>query len=170
MINEELTNQLEKKLSKTQIIRRVIEAIIYIVFLVLGIVCYILREESKKVIIHDEAIFTWKEVIYNNNYIAGIVVGLFVSFFFFIFFIMDLLAGRFATTNANGHFITVYKGMTSCFVYINGEKKGKLGFFCFNCVVETKLPDGVKVVVSFSRSIFTIAHISYSDNNPSVDI
>ncbi len=170
MTNEELKDQLEKRLSKIMKKRRMIEGLICVIFFVIGIVCSILREASREVIVHGEGFLSFEEVKYNNNYIAGIVIGFFVSFFLAIFFLSDLLASGFATTKANGHFITIYRGMNSNYVYINGDEKGKIGPFDLNNVFETKLPDGVKVVVSFSRRMLTYAHISYSDNNPSVDI
>lgn len=170
MTNEELKDQLEKRLSKTMKKRRIIEGLICVIFLVIGIVCSILREASREVIVHGEGFLWFEEINYNDNYIAGIVIGFFVSFVLAMFFLSDLLASGFATTKANGHFITVYRGMKSNYVYINGDEKGKIGPFSFTYVVETKLPDGVKVIVSFSKRILTYAHISYSDNNPSIDI
>jgi len=42
--------------------------------------------------------------------------------------------------------------------------------FSFTYVLETKLPDGVKISVTFARGAFLLAHITFSDNNPSVDL
>ena len=71
---------------------------------------------------------------------------------------------------ANGHYITVYRGITENVVYVNGEEKCSKGIFSFTYVLETKLPDGVKIGVTFARGAFLLAHITFSDNNPSVDL
>ena len=64
-------------------------------------------------------------------------------------------------------------------VFIAALIMGFLGLICFllmikNTViredVEIKLDDGIKLIVSFVRGIFTIAHLSFSDNTPSIEL
>ena len=135
----------EKSLSKKINKRRIIEGVISVVFLITALVFSLLRESTKEVIIHGEGYLSWTETNYNNNYLIE-------------------------TIKKNGHFITVYRGMKESALYINSQEKEKLTFLSFSNVIETKLPDGVKVVVSFYRGALFLAHVSFSDNNPSIDI
>ena len=64
--------ELEKKLNAHIRKRRIVEAVLGVVFLVIGITCNVLREESRVVEEIGEGIFTYQYVTYNN---AGIYTG-----------------------------------------------------------------------------------------------
>ena len=167
---ELLENTLRKQITKT----RIIQALVFFGFLAIGIVFWSLREASKEVIVHgDEFLngaFAWKTVEYNENYVVGMIIGFVGASMAMVFLLTDMIFCRFDTAEANGHYITAYRGMTKNVVYVNGEEKESVGMFSFTYVLETKLPDGVKIGVTFARGAFLLAHITFSDNNPSVDL
>lgn len=169
-MNREQVERLEKYLSRCMRKRRIISGILFVTFLIMGFVFSSIREATKEVIVHGEGIFSYETVTYNEYYAIGIVIGFLTATVIGCILFSDLLFCRFQTTEANTHYITVYKGMHKCSVYVNGEEKGNVGMFSFTNVVDTKLPDGTKISVAFSRSVFMIAHISFSDNNPPVDL
>ena len=167
---ELLENTLRKQITKT----RIIQALVFFGFLAIGIVFWSLREASKEVIVHgDEFLngaFSWKTVEYNENYVVGMIIGFVGASMAMVFLLTDMIFCRFDTAEANGHYITAYRGMTKNVVYVNGEEKESVGMFSFTYVLETKLPDGVKIGVTFARGAFLLAHITFSDKNPSVDL
>ena len=150
------------------------QAFIFFCFLALGILFWALREASKEVIVHGEefldGVFAWESVKYNENYVVGMIIGFVGASMAMVFLLTDIIFCRFDTAEANGHYITVYRGMTKNVVYVNGEEKDSVGMFSCTYVLETKLPDGVKIGVTFARGAFLLAHITFSDNNPSVDL
>ena len=174
MTNIEKKEQLENDLRKQRTKTRIIQALVFLAFLAIGIVTWALREASKEVIVHGEefldGIFSWESVKYNENYVIGMIIGFVGASMAAVIFLTDLIFCRFGTTEANGHYITAHRGMTNNIVYVNGEEKDRVGMFSFTYVLETKLPDGVKISVTFCRGAFLLAHISFSDNNPSVDL
>ena len=167
---ELLENTLRKQITKT----RIIQALVFFGFLAIGIVFWSLREASKEVIVHgDEFLngaFAWKTVEYNENYVVGMIIGFVGASMAMVFLLTDMIFCRFDTAEANGHYITAYRGMTKNVVYVNGEEKESVGMFSFTYVLETKLPDGVKIGVTIARGAFLLAHITFSDKNPSVDL
>lgn len=174
MTNFEKKELLENTLRKQIIRKRIIQAVVFIGFLSIGILFWALREASKEVIIHGEefldGVFAWKSVQYNENYIIGMIIGFVGGAMAVVFLLTDMIFCRFDSTEANGNYITVYRGMIENVVYVNGEEKDRVGMFSFTYVLETKLPDGVKIGVTFCRGAFLLAHITFSDNNPSVDL
>ena len=167
---ELLENTLRRQLTK----KRIIQSLVFFGFLAIGILFFVLREASKEVIVHGEEFlngaFAWETVVYNENYVVGMIIGFVSASMAMVFLLTDMIFCRFGTAEANDHYITVYRGMTKNVVYVNGEEKGSVGIFSFTYVLETKLPDGVKISVTFARGAFLLAHISFSDNNPSVDL
>lgn len=174
MTNLEKKELLEKELRKQITKRRIIQALVFLGFLAIGILFWALREASKEVIVHGEefldGIFAWESVKYNENYVVGMIIGFVGASMAMVFLLTDMIFCRFDTAEANGHYITAYRGMTKNVVYVNGEEKERMGIFSFAHVLETKLPDGVKISVTFCRGAFLLAHITFSDNNPSVDL
>ena len=145
-------------------------AILFVAFLIIGIIFASIREATKEIVVHGGGIFSYETITYNENYAIGIVIGFLTASIIGCILLSDFIFCRFKTTVANNHSITVYKGMSSCSVYVNGEEKGRIGMLSLTNVVDTSLPDGTKISVAFSRSAFLIAHISFSDNNPSIDL
>ncbi|MBQ2826130.1 MAG: hypothetical protein IJF13_02805 [Clostridia bacterium] len=169
-MREARVEKLENELSKYLLRRRIISAILFGVFLVTGIVFASIREATKEVVVHGEGFFSYETVTYNEYYAIGIVIGFLTATVIGCILFVDLIFCRFQTTVANTHYITVYRGMNKCSVYINGEEKDSIGMLSFTNVVDTKLPDGTKISVAFSRSAFVIAHISFSDSNSPIDL
>lgn len=169
-MNEEEIKVFEKRLSKHMLKRRMITAALMIAFLVIGIVFWSLREASREVTVHGEGWLSYETVTYNNDYAVGIVIGFVTAMMIGCFLFTDFLCCRFRSVEANGHYITVYRGMIKCSVYINGEEKDAIGMGSFTNVIDTRLPDGTKISVAFSRGAFMVAHISFSDNNPPIDL
>ena len=174
MTNLEKKELLEKELRKQITKRRIIQALVFLGFLAIGILFWALREASKEVIVHGEefldGIFAWESVKYNENYVVGMIIGFVGASMAMVFLLTDMIFCRFDSTEANGHQITAYRGMTKNIVYVNGEEKDRVGMVSFTYVLETKLPDGVKISVTCARGAFLLAHITFSDNNPSVDL
>ena len=174
MTNSKKKELLENTLRKHLIRKRIIQALVFFGLLAIGILFWALREASKEVIVHGEEFlngaFSWETVKYNENYVVGMIIGFVVASMAMVFLLTDMIFCRFDTAEANGHYITVYRGMTKNVVYVNGEEKDSVGMFSFTYVLETKLPDGVKIGVTFARGAFLLAHITFSDNNPSVDL
>lgn len=166
----EAVNKLEKDLSAYLFKRRVISATVLCFSLILGIVFSLVREFTKEVVVHGEGFFSYETVTYYDYYVIGIVIGFLTATVLGCVLFTDLIFCRFQTTTANNYFITVYRGMNKCSVYIDGEEKDSLGMLSFSNVIDTKLPDGTKICVSFSRGAFMIAHISYFDHNLSIDL
>jgi len=169
-MREARVEKLENELSKYLLRRRIISAILFGVFLVAGIVFASIREATKEVVVHGEGFFSYETVTYNEYYAIGIVIGFLTATVIGCILFVDLIFCRFQTTVANTYYITVYRGMNKCSVYINGEEKDSIGMLSFTNVVDTKLPDGTKISVAFSRSAFVIAHISFSDSNSPIDL
>lgn len=167
---KEQVEELEKNLSCYLRKRRIISAILFIAFLILGIVFTSIRESTKEVVIHGEGIFSYEVVTYNDYYVIGILIGFLTATVIGCILFSDFVFCSFKTTAVNAHYITAYKGMNKCSVYVNGEEKGNIGIFSFTNVVDTRLPDGTKISVAFSRSAFMIAHISFSDNHSPIDL
>ena len=174
MTNLEKKELLENTLRKQLIRKRIIQALVFFGFLAIGILFWALREASKEVIVHGDEFLNgalaWKTVEYNENYVVGMIIGFVGASMAMVFLLTDMIFCRFDTAEANGHYITVHRGMTKNVVYVNGEEKDSAGMFSFTYVLETKLPDGVKISVTFARGAFLLAHITFSDNNPSVDL
>jgi len=152
--------------------RRLIQGALVLGFFMLFIVFYTIRESSKEVIIHEGYLFipSWEEVNYNNIYAPFIVLGLLGAMGSGCFLLSDCLFCRHKTVEKDSHFITIHRTMLHNIVYINGKEVDRLGPFFISHVVETKLSNHVKVTVSFSRSVWYLAHISFSDDTPSVEI
>lgn len=163
---------MEKQLSRRILKRRIIAGAVAVLFLALFIVCYCLREASKEVIVHEGYLFipSWEEVKYNNQYIPWIVIGIYGTVMAGIWLLCDIVSCKFRTVEKDQHYITLYRGMVHSVVYIDAEEKGRLGAFSRAKVVEAKLPNNVKITVSFSRNIFYIAHISFSDDTRSIEL
>ena len=169
-MNEERTIKVEKELSRYLIKRRIILLISFFFFLIMGIAFSLIREASKEITVHGEGFLSFESVTYNNSYVIGIVIGFMAALVFFCILSVDIIYCRVKSTEANGHCISVYRGMSKCSVYIDGEEKERIGMLSLTNVIDTKLPDGTKISIAFVRSAYAVAHISFSDNNPSIDL
>ena len=170
MMREERVAQLESELSKYLRKRRILFASLFGVFFVIGIIFVSVREATKEVVVHGEGFFSYEIVTYQEQYVVGILLGFLIATVIGCFLFCDILYCRFRTTEVNAHYITVYRGMKKCSVFINGEEKDQFGVTSLTNVIDTNLPDETKISVAFSRSAFMIAHISFSDQNPPIDL
>lgn len=168
MMQKEFEKQLSQKIFK----RRIIEGTISILLLVIGLVFLGLREASKEVIIHDGYLIipAWEEINYNNAYLLPALVCILGAVWIGCFLLADLLCCRYRTVQKDLHHITIYRGMLHSLVYVNGTKKGQLEPFSGSQVVEVWLPNRIRITVSFNRTLFHLAHISFSDNTTSIEV
>ncbi|MBP3347825.1 MAG: hypothetical protein J6L92_03625 [Clostridia bacterium] len=169
-MNEQRVENLEKEITRYVTKRRIITAVLFVVFLAMGIAFSAIREATKEVTVVGEGYFSYEIVNYNDNYVIGIMLGFLTATVLGCILFTDAVFCRFNTAAVNGHFVTVYRGMNKCSVYIDGEEVDNIGMFSFTNAVDTRLPDGTKVSVAFNRSAFMIAHVSFSDNNPPIDL
>ena len=163
--------RLEASLKKKQDTRRIVIAIVAISMIIIGITCASLREASREVIVEDLGMgLQWETVVYDDRYIPVIVLGFTIGITTVAVLICDMLLCRFGTLEVNGNYLTVYRGAIDSVVYVNGEEAGKLELLESSPVVEVRMPDNVKVNVTFCRSWIVMAHVSFSDNHSSIDI
>ena len=149
-MNREPVEKLEKELTYQMRKRRIISGILFVAFISVGIVFSLIREASKEVVVHGEGIFSYEFVTYNEYYAIGILIGFLTATVIGCFLFTDLLFCRFQTAEANTHYITVYRGIKKCSVYVNGVEKDNIGMFSVANVVDTMLPNGTKISVAFS--------------------
>ena len=156
--------ELEKKLNAHIRKRRIVEAVLGVVFLVIGITCNVLREESRVVEEIGEGIFTYQYVTYNNDFLWGIMVGIMGFIPSVLFLLVDLLCSKVVTFQINRDMLTFYRGLIHTKLYVNGEEKGGIssGYY-----FEATLSDGSKVTVM--RGKYT-AHLVFSNGHPPIDV
>ena len=163
---------LERSLSNRIITRRLITGCLALVFLALFILFFFLREASRTVIVHGTgfSMISWTEVKYEDSYIPFIIISLIGGVISIIFLIVDLIMCGHKTIRKDQHCITLYRGISHNAVYVDGQEKGRMGPFSHSNVVEVWLPNRVRVTVSFSRSIWYMAHVSFSDDTASREV
>ncbi|MBO7184470.1 MAG: hypothetical protein J6V34_01590 [Oscillospiraceae bacterium] len=162
----------ERELSAKIRTRRLITGCLVLIFLAMFILFVSLRESTKQVIVHEAGFIipSWTEVNYNNGYILPITLGIMGAVLSGIFLIVDFAMCGFRTVHKDGHDITVCRGITHNTVYVDGQEKGRLGPFDISNVVEVWLSNRVRVTVSFSRVIWYMAHVSFSDDTASREV
>ena len=163
----------ERELSAKIGTRRLIIGCLALTFLALFILCLILREASKEVITHHYGIAflpARTEIRYNEAYMIPIVLGLLGTVLACIFLITDFAMCGYRTVHKDSHDITIYRGMNHNAVYVDGQEKGRIGPFEMSHVVEVWLPNRVRVTVSFSRAVWYMAHVSFSDDTASREV
>ncbi len=162
--------ELEKSLKKKIFLRRSVEAAALFIFSVVAIVFTSLREASKEITVIGTGFLSYESVSYSEDYSVGIIVGALVASVAFSLLISDLIFLRCVSHDTGLYHITLYRGFIHNTVYVDGIEKGEHGFFGYSPVAETRLDNGTKITVSFLRGVFFVAHISFSDNTPSVEI
>lgn len=164
--------EFEKQLSKADMKRRLIEGSLTLGFFIIFIISWSFREATKEVIVHQGYLFipSWEEVNYDPIYLPFILLGVLGAMGSGCFLLSDCLFCKFAAVEKDSHYITLHRTLLHNVVYIDGKEVDRLGPFFISHVVETKLPGNVKVTVSFSRTVWFLAHISFSDDTPSVEI
>ena len=170
MQQQEFENQLTKHIFK----RRLITGLIWGAFLLLTATFGILREVTK-VVIHPEQHEGWisdftQIIQYNENYAILMVLSILASIVPGSCLLVDFLQGSYRTIQKDLYHITVYRGMLHNILYVDGQEMARTKPFSHSHTVEAHLPNGVRITVSFGRTIFLLAHISYSDNTPSIEV
>lgn len=162
----------ERQLSQGIRRRRWIEGGLTLVFFAMFILCQCLREATKEVIVHEGIWFIpdWEEVNYNEVYLPFILIGIIGTIYAGLFLIGDALSCGYRTIQKDLHHITVCRGILRTTVYVDGKEVGRTEPFSHRNVVEFRLASHVKVTVSFSRSFWYMAHISFSDDTESVEV
>ena len=162
----------ERELSKKIITRRLITGCLALVFLALFLLFFFLRETSRTVTVHGTgySMLSWTEVQYDDSYIPFIVISLIGGVVATIVLIVDLMMCGYKTIRKDQHCITLYLGIAHNTVYVDGQEKGRIGLFSHSNVVEVWLPNRVRVTVSFSRAMWYIAHVSFSDDTASREV
>ncbi len=163
MKHKELEQYLDKRIWRQRIIGGAITAGSFVV----AIVCLVLREDSREVIVHDLGLIKYEEIVYNNTYVPFVLVGFLIAFMGFWFVLGSFIMCRHDTVEISGHYLTVYIGMGRPVIYVDGAEVGRPTFSHY---METAMPDGTVATVSFGRSIFAPCHISFSGGHKSVDI
>lgn len=162
---------LEKELKKRLIIERVIFGVIALAFLAMGISCHALREASREVITHQIGSYTYETVSYNNDYVIGIALGIGGGIGMMGSLVIHFLMCHYETVKYKEYCITVLRAMGRSSVYVDGEEKGRLGFFGWEIpTVEVWLPNKVKAIITFSRGWMSMAQIAFSDSTPSIEV
>lgn len=144
-------SELEKKLSKNMLTRRLIGCIIAIVFIVLAVVFHRL----------------WKNDSTNASCVAWSMTLAIMSPFFPLF---DFLFCRYKTIEKEGKYITVYRGMVYCIVYVSGREIRRIPRNGYINYIEAWITAEVRATVCFTRAIGYLAHISFSDHSESVEL
>ena len=163
----------ERELAAKIQTRRLITGCLALICSALLILCLILRETTKEVIVHNYGyaiIPPWTEVNYNDGYIVPIVLMLFGTVFTGILLIADFTRCGYRTIHKDMHCITLYRGIRYSIVYVDGQEQGRMGLFSGSNVVEVWLPNRVRVTVSFSSAIWYMAHVSFSDDTASREV
>lgn len=155
-------SELEKKLKRSTLRRRLILLAVFVAFLTLGIVFTVLYNSSRQeeTIDGSPLLPSYTYETYNYSYISGQVIGYVVVFYVAVFLIVDLLCWTFKTVQAGDSFITIYRGGFKIAMYIDGELVDAI--YGFRHYLEGKLKDGSTVSASFGRwsgrMVFTNGH------------
>ena len=163
----------ERELAARIRTRRLIFSCLALTFFALLILCVALRESTKEIIVHNfgySIIPPWTEVNYNDGYIFPIVLTLMGTVFTGFLLIVDFLMCGYRTVHKDLHCITLYRGIHNSIVYIDGTEKGRLSPLSHTHVVEAWMSNGVRVTVSFSRALWYMAHVSFSDDTASREV
>ena len=156
--------ELEKELNAHIRKRRIVEAVLGVVFLVIGITCNVLREESRVVEEIGEGIFTYQYVTYNNDFLWGIMVGIMGFIPSVLFLIADILCSKVISFRINRDVLTYYRGFVHTKLYVNGEEKGSIAYGYY---FEAPLSDGTKVTVMRGK---WSAHLVFSNGHSPIDV
>ena len=162
--------KIEDRLFKHLLFQRIILGVSVIVSIVCAIVYYNLFINSKEVIVHGTYI-TWEEVKYNYDYAITFPLCIIAALFLTFFLICNLIYCKFTSVELGSKVVTVYRGLFISRLFVSGEKIGTIWAFSPAYFIETELSNKLTINVKFihNRRV-PIAHISFSDNTPSIYI
>ena len=156
----ELEQELRARIKK----RRMIEAVLSLVCLIILIVFAVLYEQSKVVEEIEWGPITHQSVTYNTDFLWGIMVGACGFVISIIFLIADCIFSKLIIFEVKGDYITFYRGMVHTNLYVNGEQKDGITYGYY---LEATLSDRTKINVALGK---WSAHITFSDGHPSIDV
>jgi len=156
--------ELEKRLKAHIRKRRIIEAALSAVFLIILIVFAVLYEQSKTVEEIAWGPITHQSVTYNKDFLWGIMVGVLGYIPFVIFLIADFIFPKIVTFEINDDYITFYRGLIHTNLYINGELNDSITFGYY---LEATLSDRTKVNVALGK---WSAHFTFTNGHPPIDV
>lgn len=156
--------ELENKLKKRIRNRRITEAVLCVVFLIIAVVFTALRDASRTVEVIGQPPFVYESVSYNNSYVSGMVIGYLGVMWCVIFLIMDLLFVKLETVEVGRDHITFYKGIFRPSLYVNGSNEGLSwgGYY-----LEIPLSDGTRATASLGK---WSVHLTFSNGHPTIDL
>ena len=154
----------EKELKARIRKRRIIEAVLCVVFLIIVVGFSVAREQSKVV---EEIVWgpiKHQSVTYNENLQLGIIIGVQGLIICAICLVGDFVFSKVVTVEVNQDYITFYRGSLHTNLYVNGEYKdgAVLGYY-----LEALLSDGSKVSVALGR---WKAHMTFGNGHSSIDL
>ncbi len=156
----ELENKLKKRIKN----RRIIEAVLSVVFLIIAIVFTSLRDGSRTVEVIGQPPFVYESVSYNDDYVLGMAAGYLGLMWCVIFLIMDLLFVKLETVEVGRDYITFYKGILRPSLYVNGSNEG---LSWGSHYLEIPLSDGTRATASLGK---WSVHLTFSNGHPPIDL
>ena len=156
----ELENELNCHIRK----RRIISCVIGAVFLVIAIVFSVAYVQSRTVNEIDLGPINYEIVTYNHDLAFGILIGWLGLLPCVALIILDRIRSKPITVNVGGDYITLYRGLLSVNLYVNGEYKDGLSF---GYHLEAPLSDGSRVSVALGK---WSAYMTFSNGHPSIKI
>jgi hypothetical protein len=161
----------EKKLQKVHTNRRILLAVIAVAALTLFLVTYYLYEATK--VVEEIVLFgsiTRQEVTYNNAYTPFIAAGfsIFLTAIFVIIF--DCVYCRIRSFQKYGQWVTLERRPMSCLVYLDGKECVRIGPFDIHAVATVWFHNKVTATISFTKAIWFLAYITFSDHSTSIEI
>jgi hypothetical protein len=169
MNNRDKVRRLESELSQKKRNRKIIRWAMFLLFATLIIVFSVLFKNSKEIVIIGEYVPVELEK-YNYGYLTGIIFSVFGLIFSIVLLVIDYLFCRFGTVEANGHYVTVFKKYTGNVVYVNGEFNNKFHMISIKLFYNVKLPNDVTVKITFLWPPLRLAHFSFTDGTPSIEL
>ena len=157
--------ELEEELRRRIRRRRIIKAVISLVFIIIAVAFTAAREQSRVVEEIDLGFITHQSVTYNSDFVWGILIGWLGLVYSVISLITDFVGSKVVTVEVNDDFITLYRGILHINLYVNGEYKDGLCVFGYH--LEAPLSDGAKVNVALGK---WSAHLTFSNGHKAIDI
>ena len=157
----QLENALSRKIKK----RRIIFGSLSAFFFVILIVFLTLYFSSAETTVTGYGPIEYRSVHYNDNFLWGVMFGVFGFIYSVVFFIMDLIHCKYITVEVNGDYITFYRAMGHVSLYVNGVEKDRISFFRY--YLEAPLSDGTMVNVAVGK---WSAHMTFTNGHHAMDI
>ena len=163
------TKELERYLSRQNLKRRLIMAMIAATLLTLGFICNHLREASRTMVPYEQ-FPEIQHAVYNNSYIPWIIAGTTAGICACFVLLLDIILCKFKTVQIGEQYLTLYRGLLFCIIYVDCVEKGRTIPFANANIVDVWLANRVRATVCFRRTLLQIAHISFSNHTASIEV